>query len=283
MNNLYFIAELGQNHQGDLRIAKSMIDTLVGSGVHAVKTAKRDIDVCLSEKQKAEIYDNQNSFGKTYYEHRKALELSKIDFEQLKLYAEKKGFDFISSFTDVTSFNFLKEIGVKQIKIASQRIIDVKLLKYVAKEYQDKIYMSSGMSNIFQIQAMVDVFKNNEKILMQCTSVYPCLESMLNLRVLKNYKKYFKRKVNGFGFSGHHQSIAPDIAAFTLGAWTIERHFTLDRKWKGSDHAGSIEIYRLKKLIKSLNQVDASLGSSKKDILKEEEPALKKLRGDLKS
>ncbi len=281
MNNLYFIAELGQNHQGELKIAKQMIDSLIGTGVHAVKTAKRDIDVCLSEKQKTMIYNTSHSFGRTYYDHRKALELPYEDFAELKHYAESKGFDFISSFTDIPSFEFLKAIGIKQLKIASQKIVDLKLLEYVGNEFPGQIYMSSGMSSPQDIHRMISCFPRNYKILMQCTSVYPCDEKHLNLRVLKDYRKHFKRQVDGFGFSGHHQSIAPDIAAFTLGAWTIERHYTLDRKWKGSDHAGSIELYRLKKLIKYLKQVDAALGDRKKTILKEEESTIKKLRGDL--
>lgn len=281
MNNLYFIAEFGQNHQGDINIAKQMVDSLVRTKVNAIKTAKRDIDVCLSEGQKKQLYNTKHSFGKTYYEHRKALELSHDDFIEFKEYAESKGFDFISSYTDITSLDFLNQIGLKQIKIASQRIVDKKLLKYTAANFKGKIYMSSGMSNMDDIREMIDIFKDHEKILMQCTSVYPSPEKLLNLRVLKRYKKYFKKEVNGFGFSGHHQSIAPDIAAFTLGAWTIERHYTLNRKWKGSDHAGSIELYRLNKLIKSLNQVDRALGDSEKKILKEEKPVARKLRGDL--
>ena len=132
-NKLYFIAEIGQNHQGDINIAKKMVDQLVGTGVSAIKTAKRDIDTCLSEEQKKSLYNNPNSFGKTYYEHRKALELSHEDFIELKNYSESIGFDFISSFTDENSLNFLvHECGVKYLKIASQRMADVELLKKAA-------------------------------------------------------------------------------------------------------------------------------------------------------
>jgi sialic acid synthase SpsE len=283
MNNLYFIAELGQNHQGDIKIAKEMVDSLVGTGVHAIKTAKREIDICLTEDQKNEIYDNPHSFGRTYYEHRQALELSHEDFWKLKIYAEKKGFDFISSFTDAPSFDYLKYIGVGQIKIASQRITDLKLLQHTALNFRGTVYMSSGMSKYDDIRRMIDIFKSNPKYLMQCTSVYPCPDNLINLRTLKDFRKYYKKKVNGFGFSGHNQSIIPDIVAYTLGAWTIERHYTLNRKWKGTDHAGSIELYRLRKLIKYLKQADACLGDRKKTILKEELPAIKKLRGDIEN
>lgn len=279
---LYFIAEIGANHQGDIGIAKQMVDSLKGSGIHAIKTAKRDIDVCLSEEQKKQPYKNENSFGATYYEHRIALELCYSDFEELKNYVEKSGFDFISSFTDIPSFDFLKRIGVKQMKIASQRIVDVKLLEVVAYNFHGPIYMSSGMSDYSDIELMIKIFEKNEKYLMQCTSIYPAKHDDLDLRVLKQYRKRYKYHVDGFGFSGHHTSIAPDIAAFTLGADVIERHYTLDRNWKGSEHKNSLELYGLKKLIKYLHQVERSLGESTKKIHHGEKTAIDKLRGDLK-
>lgn len=281
MRKLYFIVEIGQNHQGSLKIAKQMVDSLAGTGIHAIKTAKRNIDVCLSAEQKKQPYKNKHSFGGTYYEHRKALELSFPEFEELKNYIESKGFDFISSFTDIPSFDFLKSIGLNQIKIASQRIIDLNLLKYVAEKWPNNIYMSSGMSNKFEIDTMIDIFKKNRKYLMQCTSIYPAKDNQLDLRVLKRYKKDYKNTVDGFGFSGHNVSIAPDIAAFTLGANIIERHYTLNRKWKGSDHAGALELYGLKKLLKYLHQVEQALGDSDKKIFPEEKKTIQKLRGDL--
>ena len=280
MSKLYFIAEIGQNHQGSLNIAKEMIDSLIGTGVKAIKTAKRDIEI-FADKWKNYKYDSPNSFGWTYYDHRKALELSKDDFLQLKLFAEDRGFEFISSFTDIPSFNFLNEIGLKKIKIASQRIVDIKLLKHAAKYFKGTVFMSSGMSSLRHIDEMIKIFKKNKKYIMQCTSVYPCSDKMLNLRVLKSYRKRYKKKVNGFGFSGHHLSIAPDIAAYALGATVIERHYTLDRTWKGSDHAGALEKAALKSLIKDLNLVAQSLGDSEKKILPEEIPTIKRLRSDL--
>jgi len=282
MNKLYFIAELGQNHQGDINIAKKMVDALVGTGVRAIKTAKRDIDTCLTEEQKNMIYDNEHSFGRTYYEHRKALELSLEQFHELKNYVENKGFDFISSFTDIQSFQFLNAIKIKKLKVASQRITDTILLEKVAHYFAGEIFMSSGMSDLKHVDHMVSIFKNNKKYLLQCSSIYPCPEKQLNLRVLKAYRKRYKNLVDGFGFSGHNMSIAPDIAAYALGATIIERHFTLDRKMKGTDHAGSLEIHHIKKLIKYLKQVGKCLGNSDKHILKEELPSIKKLRGDLK-
>jgi len=281
MSKLYFIAELSQNHQGSLKIAKQMVDVLVGTGVKAIKTAKRDIETCLTEEQKAAPYVGTNSFGATYYEHRKMLELSHDDFYHLKNYIEGNGFDFIPSYTDINSFNFLVSICCNKIKIASQRVADIKLLKHTADIFQGIIYMSSGMSNFNDVENMVDIFSNHKKFLLQCTSIYPAKEKELNLRVLKKYRKLYKNRVNGFGFSSHNKSIAPDLAAYALGANIIERHFTLDRKWKGTDHAGALEIHQIKKLIKYLRDVADSLGDSEKDILEGERPAISKLRGDL--
>jgi N-acetylneuraminate synthase/sialic acid synthase len=279
--SVYFIVEIGQNHQGDIRIAKKMVDTLVGSGVSAIKTAKRDIETCLTEEQKRMPYENPNSFGKTYYDHRKALELSHYEFEELKNYIEKNGFDFIPSFTDIPSFDLINKIGCEKIKIASQRVTDIKLLQHVANEFDGAVYMSSGMSNIIDINKMIDIFKNNEKYLLQCTSVYPCPENLLNLSVLKFYKKLYLGVVDGFGFSGHHAGIAADLCAYLFGAKIIERHFTLNRAWKGTDHAASLGIDGILKIIKYIDQIDDAIGISDKYVLPEELPAIKKLRSDL--
>ena len=279
--SVYFIAEIGQNHQGDIRIAKKMVDTLVGSGVSAIKTAKRDIETCLTEEQKRMPYENPNSFGKTYYDHRKALELSHGEFEELKNYIEKNGFDFIPSFTDIPSFDLINKIGCEKIKIASQRVTDIKLLQHVANEFDGAVYMSSGMSNFDDINRMVEIFKSNEKYLLQCTSVYPCPENLLNLSVLKFYRKLYLGTVDGFGFSGHHVGIAADLCAYLFGAKIIERHFTLNRAWKGTDHSASLGIDGIRKIIKYINQIDDAIGISDKYVLPEELPAIKKLRGDL--
>ena len=280
---LYFIAEFGQNHQGDINIAKQMVDSLIGSGVSAIKTAKRDIDTCMSEKQKNMIYDNLNSFGKTYYEHRKALELSNCEFVEFKNYAESKGFDFISSFTDENSLRFLIDIGVKYLKIASQRITDIPLLEKANELFDGTIIMSSGMSTLEDVYNMVNIFRNQKyKYLLQCTSVYPCPEEYININVLQTYKEMVSLLVDGFGLSGHHSSIAPDIAVWLKGFPIIERHYTLNRSWKGTDHSASLGIDGIKYIIKFTNQIYDALGSYEKEILDAELPAINKLRQDLK-
>lgn len=279
-NGVYFIAEIGQNHQGSLKIAKELVDSLKGTGVAAIKTAKRDIDVCLSETQKNTIYNNPNSFGKTYYEHRKALELSREEFIELKEYSEKSGFDFISSFTDLPSLNLLNEIGIECIKIASQRLADFKLLKAAAATHLPTI-ISTGMSSIKDVDEVVEIFKDSEKYLLQCTSTYPCPNNELNINVINTYKDRYKNKIDGVGFSGHHTGIAADLAAYMSGSLIIERHYTLDRSMKGTDHAASLELRGVENILKYISQIRESMGTSDKILIESEKVALNKLRSDL--
>jgi len=279
---VYFIAEIGQNHQGDINTAKKMVDSLKGLPISCIKTAKRDIDVCLSDEQKEMIYDNPNSFGRTYYEHRKALELEKEEFVELKEYVEAAGFDFISSFTDKPSLDFLQEIGVSGLKIASQRTADLELLQAVADTKLPTV-LSTGMSSISDVDTAVNLLKDNSELhLLQCTSTYPTPEEELNLNVIPMYRERYKGIIDSVGFSGHHAGVAPDIAAYMMGSRIIERHYTLSRSMKGTDHPGSLELQGVQYILKYIDQVNRAMGTSEKYVLESEMPALLKLRGDLK-
>ena len=277
---VYFIAEIGQNHQGSLDLAKEMVDQLVGTGVAAIKTAKRDIDVCLTEAQKSQPYCNPNSFGRTYYEHRKALELSQADFAALKDYSEKRGFDFISSFTDMPSLEFLLELGVPYLKIASQRLTDTRLLQRVAGTGRTTI-VSTGMSEIDDVDRVMDILDKNPIYLLQCTSTYPCPNSELDLMAIKLFAERYDGRIKGVGFSGHHGGIAADLAAFMLGAVIVERHFTLDRSMKGSDHSASLEKRGVELIMKYINQIKQAVGQKEKRLYPSERSAMRKLRQDL--
>ena len=137
------------------------------------------------------------------------------------------------------------------------------------------------MSELKDVDKAIEILSKNEKYLLQCTSTYPCPDHELNLNVIPMYKKRYENKINGVGFSGHHVGIASDIAAYMLGAKIIERHYTLERTMKGTDHAGSLEKRGIEYILKYINQVDQALGSSNKKILDSEIPALKKLKSDL--
>jgi len=277
---VYFIAEIGQNHQGSLDMAKEMVDQLVGTGVAAIKTAKRDIDVCLTEAQKGMPYLNPNSFGDTYYEHRKALELSEADFAELKDYVEQRGLDFISSFTDLPSLEFLLELGIPYLKIASQRLTDERILSRVA-ETGMPVIVSTGMSEIADVDHAVEVLAGNPVYLLQCTSTYPCPESELDLLVLETFAERYRGRIEGVGFSGHHAGIAPDLAAFVFGAVILERHFTLDRSLKGSDHSASLEKRGVELILKYIRQIKLAMGSPDKTLHASEHFAMDRARRDL--
>ncbi len=277
---VYFIAEVGQNHQGDINIAKKLVDSLKDLPVSCIKTAKRDIDTCLTEEQKNMIYDNPNSFGRTYYEHRKALEFSKDDFIEFKNYVETAGFDFLSSYTDLNSLDFLQDIKVTGLKVASQRLTDIKLLE-ATTDSNLPVIISTGMSDISEVDIAVKILSNSEKYILQCTSTYPCPENELNLNVISMYKKRYGEMIDGVGFSGHHIGVASDIAAYMLGAKIIERHYTLERTMKGTDHIGSLEKRGIEYILSYITQVEQALGTSNKRVLESELVALKKLRADL--
>jgi sialic acid synthase SpsE len=284
-HDIYFIAELGQNHQGSLEIAKKMVDSLVGTPVSAIKTAKWGLE-SRAEEWKKMPYLGPHSFGENYYEHRKRLELLPEEFADLAEYISDNGFDFLPSFTDSVSLDFLCSLGCNKLKIASQRVDDLVLLKKAAdylEAVEGVVVMSTGMSDVEDVDKMVSEFRNVKSYLLQCTSVYPCPEEFVNLRVLRHYKtKYIKNGwVNGIGLSGHHSGIAPDIAACRMGASIIERHYTLDKGMKGSDHGASLELDQVRQFFKMMDSINVSLGSGTKRVLEEEVPAIKKLRGDL--
>jgi len=279
---VYFIAEIGQNHQGDINIAKRMVDVFSSLGVSAIKTAKRDIDTSLTEEQKNRIYDNPNSFGYTYYEHRKALELELDEFRELKDYTESKGLDFFSSFTDANSLDFLVEIGVKRLKIASSRMVDYGLLEAAAKTGLP-VVISTGMSDMADVERAVSIFENQEKWLLQCTSCYPNSEGNVNLEAIRIYRKAFGEKIAHYGLSGHHVGLIPDIIAVCCyGATIIERHVTLSRAMKGTDHAASLEPSGVERILRYIHQGLVSKGSGDKKVLDCEIPFRDKLRGDIK-
>jgi N-acetylneuraminate synthase/sialic acid synthase len=255
-----------------------MVDVFAKYPISAIKTAKRDIDSFPEWKDTP--YINRHSYGKTYYEHRKALELSKKEFVELKKYVESAGLDFISSFTDENSLDFLFDIGIKYLKVPSQRMKDKILLSRAASTDIPTI-LSAGMCDQADVDEALAFFWNLEKYLLQCTSVYPCPEELLNLKVLESWiDRYSYDYINGFGLSGHHVGIAPDILAYGLGADIIERHVTLCRASKGTDQAASLEPKGVEMILKYIAQCRAAMGSGNKKILPEELPAIKKLRGE---
>ncbi len=271
----YLIAEIGQNHNGRIGIAKQIIDAAARCGFHAVKSAKRDIAINVPEPLYSSPYNSPHSFGKTYGEHREALEFSFEHYAEMARYAHVKGLDFISSFTDIPSLEFLLTMEVDALKIASSRVTDVPLLKAVAASGKPVI-LSTGMSTLQEIDAAVAIFEKCELYMTQCTSSYPCKLDDIHLGVMASYEQRYNRPV---GFSGHHtDTILPDLLAAGLGACIIERHVTLDRTMRGSDQLLSLDEAGMKSLVEGLAQVKAIIGDPDKKVQASEEPGLKKLR-----
>ena len=274
-NHTYIIAEIGQNHQGDPAIARQLIDTAAAAGVDAVKSQKRHIPSLLTEEEYNRPYDNPHSFGRTYGEHRERLELGIGQHLELKAYAESKGLDYFCSPWDLHSLGEMVDGGFRALKIASALISHLPLLDQAAAS-KLPVVLSTGMSNLDVVDAAVAAFAGvPELYVLQCTSSYPSQFEDINLRVLPVFRERYGHPV---GFSGHHRGISVDVAAVAMGACMIERHFTLDRTWKGTDHAASLEPPGLFKLVRDVRSVEAAMGDGRKVMVAAEEPVAKKLR-----
>lgn len=274
----YLIAEIGQNHQGELAIARELIRTAKLCGVDAVKSQKRDIKALLSPEEYNRPYSSPHSFGRTYGEHREALELSRDDWADLLAYATELGLDFFASAWDLPSARLLHDLGCPIFKIASASVTHHELLREVAS-YRRPVILSTGMSTLDEIDAAVELFSGGELYILQCTSAYPVESDAVNLRAMRTLADRYGRPV---GLSGHHRGIAIDSAAVALGARILERHFTLDRTLKGTDHAASLEPPGLSKLVRDVRAVEAAMGDGSKVVLDCEKPARAKLRSPVK-
>jgi|GEM_PF-231468 len=275
---VYVIAEIGCNHQGDFGTAIRMIDVARYCGVDAVKLQKRDNKHYLSSEQYNRPYDNPNSFGRTYGEHREYLEFSANEHQRLKTYAESLGLTYFVSVWDDHSAEDMADIGIEMLKIPSACINDNNLLRVVNKAGLPVI-ASIGMSDIKETDALVKKMSAvKELYIMQSTACYPCDHKDLNLNVIKTLKKRYRGRVKGVGFSGHHRGIAVDIGAVAMGATIIERHFTLDRAMKGTDHAASLEPESLRRLIRDIRDFESAKGDGIKQRLPCETDSWRKMR-----
>jgi sialic acid synthase len=284
INQIKFVAEVGCNHQGNLEQAMKMIDTLVNfCDVEYVKFQKRNPKESLSKKK----YDMPhpvpaNSFGKTYGLHREKLEFSFFQHKKLQTYCKKKNIEYMCSAWDITSLKQLIKLKLKHIKIPSACNNNEKLLVELFKNHNGFCHISLGMTshieerNIFRLAKKYK--KNKKLILYACTSDYPVKQEDICLLEILRLKKKYEKFIYAIGFSGHHQGISTDIAAGTLGAKWIERHFTLDRTLKGTDHAASLEPDGARRIKRDLALLSKSLKYKKKQILDCELKQRKKLK-----
>ena len=272
----FIIAEIGINHQGDVSIAKNLIQKAKECGADAVKLQKRSISRILTKSGLEMAYDNRNSFGKTYGEHKIALELSEADYHKLNTYCKKMDIIFCASGWDEESIDFLDEMGIPFFKMASADLTNFPLLVHTAKKNKPMI-LSTGMADMKMVQAAYSQVNqiNNQIAILQCTSTYPSAFSEVHLNVLKTFMKEFPDTV--IGYSGHEQGIAIPPAAVALGAKIIERHFTLDRTMKGGDHAASLEPQGFAKMVRDIRHIEEAMGSTEKKIQESEAPVFRKL------
>ena len=272
----FIIAEIGINHQGDVSIAKNLIQKAKECGADAVKLQKRSISRILTKSGLEMAYDNRNSFGKTYGEHKIALELSEADYHELNTYCKKMDIIFCASGWDEESIDFLDEMGIPFFKMASADLTNFPLLVHTAKKNKPMI-LSTGMADMKMVQAAYSQVNqiNNQIAILQCTSTYPSAFSEVHLNVLQTFMKEFPDTV--IGYSGHEQGIAISPVAVALGAKIIERHFTLDRTMKGGDHAASLEPQGYAKMVRDIHHIEEAMGSTEKKIQESEAPVFRKL------
>jgi len=277
--SVYVIAEMGLNFMGDMDLAKKMIEAAHFCGVNAVKSQKRDINFLYTEEELNRPYENANSFGKTYGEHRKVLELTIEQHAELKSHAEERGMDYFCSAWEKNSAKQLIDMGCGIIKIPSACITLDSLMQTVNKENL-WVIMSTGMSTCEEINhAVYMIDKVKRRSILHCTSAYPCRFEDLNLACIQDLKAFYSRLNNtDIGYSGHNRGIAVDIAAVAMGATIIERHFTLDRTWKGTDQAASLEPQGLQKLVRDIRATEQAIGNRGIRVLECEKSAREKLR-----
>lgn len=267
------IAEIGCNHKGDLKIAKKMIKiAALYCKVDAVKFQKRNNKELLSEEEFNAPHPNPvNSYGKTYGEHREYLEFTLEENKELKELCEEYGIIYSTSVWDMTSAREVTSLNPEFIKIPSAMNTHFEMLNYLFDNYGGEIHISTGMTTNDEVEKIVNLAieknRNRDIVLYSCTSGYPVpYEDICLLEINKIIDKY-RDKVKAIGFSGHHLGTSVDIAAYTLGAEFIERHYTLDRTWKGTDHSASLEPEDVRRLVMELGNVSKALTYKDKEIL----------------
>ena len=293
MQKPIIVAEIGCNHKGDMEIAHKMIKLLgtfkllnENAYIDIVKFQKRTNKELLSEEEYNAPHPNPaNSYGATYGEHRDFLEFDLKQHLQLKKWCEEEGLTYSTSTWDLTAAKEIVSLNPKLIKVPSASNLNFEMLEYLRDNYNGEIHLSFGMTTHEEERKIIDFFKvkNRAKdlVIYACTSGYPVPFEDICLNEIIRLKNAYETEVKGIGFSGHHLGIAVDIAALALGATYVERHFTLDRSWKGTDHAASLEPQGLLKLARDLRHTAMALQYKEEEILDIEKVQRKKLKHEV--
>ena len=274
-SDCYIIAEVGHNHQGSVEKCKELFRVAKECEVDAVKLQKRDNRALYTRAMYDKPYDNENSFGATYGEHREALEFDWSEYVELKSYCREIGLTFFATAFDLPSVDFLARLDVPAFKIASGDLKTLPLLRHIAQCGKPMI-LSTGGATMDDIERAYDVIMpiNPQLCILQCTAAYPTVPEELNLQVISTLRRRFPELV--IGLSDHDNGIAMALAAYVLGARVVEKHFTLNHTWKGTDHAFSLEPIGLRKLVRDLRRTRVAMGTGVKCPLpSEQDPLLK--------
>ena len=274
---IFFIAEIGINHNGDLKICKKLIDLASSAGCNAVKFQKRDIETVYSK----EYLDSfrESPWGKTQRDQKMGIEFNENEYREIDNYCKEKKIEWFASAWDLKSQEFLNNFNCKYNKIASAMLVNIELLKKVAEE-KKHTFISTGLSTLKDIEIAVNIFRERKCPfeLMHCVSTYPLKEKHANLKTIGTLREKFKCNV---GYSGHESGLTLSYAAAALGATSIERHITLDRAMYGTDQAASLSPPGLRKIVPQIKKISIALGDGVKRMIEEEKPIAKKLRAHL--
>lgn len=275
-SRMYVIAEIGQNHEGDVQKCKNLFKAAKDAGADSVKLQKRDNRLLYTKDFFNSPYTSENAYAPTYGEHREKLEFDRDEWIDLRDYSKEIGITLFSTAWDYNSADFLEDIGMPCFKIASGDLKTIPLLKYIASFGKPMFISTGGASMKDVLRAYEAVYPINPNIcIMQCTSGYPPTFDELNIRVIETYREAFPDIP--IGFSSHDNGIAMALAGYMLGARALEKHFTLDRTWKGTDQAFSLEPQGLRKLCRDLDRLMVALGDGVKTTYPSEEAPLIKM------
>jgi len=271
---VFFVAEIGINHNGNIDTAKELIDLASFCKCDAVKFQKRTPELCVPENQKNHYKDTP--WGRlTYLEYKKRLEFSREQYEEIDNYCRKKEILWFASPWDLPSVDFLEDFNVSCYKIPSAMLTNKRLLEKT-KSTKKPILLSTGMSTLSEIDKAINFLSTVPLVILHCNSSYPAENSELNLRAIETYKK--RHPAHIIGYSGHEKGYTASLVAAVMGARVIERHITLDRTMWGSDQAASLELSGLQRLTRDLSLLPLWLGNGKKLVYNSEMPIREKLR-----
>ncbi|MFL2511022.1 MAG: N-acetylneuraminate synthase family protein [Candidatus Neomarinimicrobiota bacterium] len=273
-DSVYIIAEIGLNHNGDIDIAKKLIDVAAEAGCDAVKFQKRTPDLCVPEDQKQ--IERDTPWGRmTYIDYRHKIEFEDKEYSIINEYCIKKNIEWFVSTWDHNSVDVMEKIGVCAYKVPSACLTDLDMLTKLSNT-QKPVIISTGMSTLEQIDRAVQYFDKNLLSILHCTSAYPCSNNEINLNMIHKLKSLYPENV--IGYSGHETGLQISLAAVAMGSKIIERHITLDRTMWGSDQSASIEPRGLETLVRDIRVIEQAMGDGEKIIYDSELSSLEKLR-----